>query len=218
MVHYDRLHFTLLAIIFVLVYILASQAFLPKTSTESSTTPSPTTPSPVEDFPTSSSNPVFTSPEACPSSTVVLPEGLKGKLWYEENFFLLAAKNISTDKVGHHNYEVIYDRYLRPYRDRKTPFKLLEIGLGCGMANGAYRGYQLFTSYAPNVAYYGLDLQKSKCVKLLNTASYLTSRQRDYLHTHTLFGSQDDSAVLEEVMQKFGPFDVIVDDGSHYPQ
>eukprot|EP00759_Apiculatamorpha_spiralis_P025215 PhF_6_TR28276/c0_g1_i4/m.41844 len=92
MVHYDRLHFTLLAIIFVLVYILASQAFLPKTSTESSTTPSPTTPSPVEDFPTSSKNPVFTSPEACPSSTVVLPEGLKGKLWYEENFFLLAAK------------------------------------------------------------------------------------------------------------------------------
>ena len=38
-----------------------------------------------------------------------------------------------TDKVSLHHYEILYEKYLSRYRD--TSIRLLEIGLGCGMAH-----------------------------------------------------------------------------------
>ncbi len=38
-----------------------------------------------------------------------------------------------TDKISIHRYEILYEKYLSHYRD--TSIRLLEIGLGCGMAH-----------------------------------------------------------------------------------
>jgi hypothetical protein len=123
-----------------------------------------------------------------------------------------AREGAASDKVNFHDYEVILERYLAPFRERrKTTFKVLEIGLGCAMGYGGARGWQLLKEYAPNVDYYAIELNQKSC----NGFPHLTAEERQYIHSHTVWGDQASEAVMEATTKRFGPFDMIIDDGSH---
>ena len=117
----------------------------------------------------------------------------------------------ATDKVGTHGYEVILERYLMPLRDAGKPFKVLEIGLGCAMGYGGGRGFQLLREYAPLVQYHAIELKQDTC----HGFPHLSPEDREYLVSHTMWGNQASTAILDAVTAKFGPFDLIIDDGSH---
>ena len=146
--------------------------------------------------------------------------------------FLDVAGNLpsypQTDKISVHRYEVIYEKYLGPLRAKKG-IKLLEIGIGCGMANGPGRGYELYTKYLPHVRYTAVELKM--CKKQLrkigrmtteeamkNKVAHLNETQIEDLITHTTWGSQDNHEVLQRAIDWHGPFDIIIDDASHVPK
>ncbi len=122
----------------------------------------------------------------------------------------LAVSDKFRDEPGAHDYGYIYEKVLAPYvAATHERFKLLEIGLGCaGTAGGAGAGYRFFTAYAPNVQYAGIDL-------VACDFAHLGPEAVAYLKDHTYRGSQTDKAVLDRAHAEQGPFDVIVDDGSH---
>ncbi len=104
------------------------------------------------------------------------------------------AKKYDTDKSSlWHNYTEKYDRYFGPLRDKKI--KVLEIGI--------QNGYSLKTwkDYFTQAEIFGIDIVDCSLM--------------DEDRIKTLRGSQNDTRFLREVNNKYGPFDIIIDDGSH---
>ncbi|MCW2541839.1 MAG: hypothetical protein JWN95_3564 [Frankiales bacterium] len=110
------------------------------------------------------------------------------------------AQRFGTDKAGLHDYTGFYEALLAGRRN--DPIKLLEIGVG-GDANTTVGGHSLrmWRDYFPQATIVGLDLYDKKRF------------ESDRIHIET--GDQSDPAVLRRINDKFGPFDVIIDDGSH---
>jgi hypothetical protein len=105
-----------------------------------------------------------------------------------------------TDKWGVHGYTPTYHRLFGHLRDR--PVRLLEIGVGgytMPMTGGA--SLRMWAEYFPRGHVVGLDI----------TPKRLHLGPRVSLET----GSQSDPAVLRRVWDRHGPFDIIIDDGSH---
>lgn len=109
----------------------------------------------------------------------------------------IGAKH-STDKASHefHNisYLKIYDFYFRYYQDR--PMSILEIGVK--------RGASLYTwkDYFKQGKIYGID-NNNNCLK-------------DYGdRIRVEIGQQQDEVFLEALCRECGPFDIVIDDGSH---
>jgi hypothetical protein len=101
-----------------------------------------------------------------------------------------------------HHYFDIYTRYFERFRDR--PITMLEIGVFRGGSLRMWKEY-----FHPDSTIVGIDVDKS-C-------------QPHELADRNVFvriGSQGDPAFLASVTAEFGPFDIILDDGSHktYPQ
>lgn len=96
-----------------------------------------------------------------------------------------------------HGYTLVYEPYLAPLRDR--PIRLLEIGVWEGAS------LQMWSRAFPQGLIVGVDLDLSRVKKPLPP------------NVATLQGSQDDRAFLAHVALH-GPFDVILDDGSHLPE
>lgn len=113
-----------------------------------------------------------------------------------------AAIRHGSDKYGGHLYTPVYHSLFAHLREREL--KLLEIGIG-GYETEAAGGLSLRTwlDYFPYAEITGLDLYK----KTLN----LPPRAKTYQ------GSQIDMEVLGRVTAERGPFDIIIDDGSHDP-
>ncbi len=107
------------------------------------------------------------------------------------NLSWLAAVYGSDKGATAHRYVDLYERHLSSNRHRVR--RVLEIGV--------YRGasLQMWRDYFPNAQIYGIDIQAS---------SVSGSR------IHTIKGDQSDPALLARV-RDLGPFDLIVDDGSH---
>jgi len=112
-----------------------------------------------------------------------------------------------TDKVTTHQYHILYDQVLARYRN--TPgVHLLEIGLGCDMSYGPGASLGLWRRYfsAPDrkISFFEND---RKCAE-------------DFRHEvekeggHMFIGEQGKVEDLSQVDQ-WGPFDIIIDDGSH---
>lgn len=104
------------------------------------------------------------------------------------------AIKYKTDKSSKlHNYTEKYDRYFSPWREKNI--KVLEIGI--------QDGYSLKTwkDYFPNAHIYGLDVVDCK--------------HMDEDRLTTIRGSQNDLAALQRLNEQYGPFDIIIDDGSH---
>lgn len=105
------------------------------------------------------------------------------------------AKKYGTDKSSDfHNYCVKYEKYLPFERESKISF--LEIGVFHGQSLNTWREYFI------NAKIVGIDIDP-EC------ASFALDR------INVEIGSQIDKEFIAELICKYGPFDLIIDDGSH---
>ncbi len=100
-----------------------------------------------------------------------------------------------TDKSSkHHGYLTFYDQFFNKIRHKSV--NILEIGIDKGASLYMWRAY--FNNGIIN----GIDInQETKSLE----------KERVIIH----IGDQTDQKFIETIGQKFGPFDVIIDDGSH---
>jgi hypothetical protein len=141
----------------------------------------------------------------------------------EADFVRLAHR--CTDKTTDHQYQLLYSKVFAPYRHPtqevvaefnrtgKKPFKLLEIGLGCNMRCVA-GGFRLLQAYLPLVEYHGFELDFGRCVKRYKKAD-MSVTDAEYLGRHVCHGSSDSPDAIKQCADKFGPFDLVIDDASH---
>jgi hypothetical protein len=114
----------------------------------------------------------------------------------------LAIKH-GTDKWGLHFYTPVYHSFL--WRMRRLPVRLLEIGIGgYNMQSVGGSSLSMWAEYFPEGRIVGVDVADKK----LDLGPRVEIRR----------GSQDDPEFLARVCDELGPFDIIVDDGSHVPQ
>jgi tetratricopeptide (TPR) repeat protein len=105
-----------------------------------------------------------------------------------------------TDKFGSHFYTPHYNRYFEVLRQR--PVTLLEAGIGGYDDPGAGgESLAMWRDYFPHGRIVGIDI----VAKRLDLGPRVTTRQ----------GSMSDPAFIAALGAEFGPFDIIIDDGSH---
>jgi hypothetical protein len=104
-----------------------------------------------------------------------------------------------TDKFGDHNYIEQYAHHFKKFR--RKPIVLLEIGVGGYAHDKGGRSLTLWESYFSKAKIVGLDIE-DKCD---------LSRGRVKVYQ----GSQIDKKILREIVNDYGEFDIIIDDGSH---
>ncbi|HUR32017.1 MAG TPA: class I SAM-dependent methyltransferase [Saprospiraceae bacterium] len=110
------------------------------------------------------------------------------------------AKIYNTDKGWRHNYMPIYQQWLAHHRIK--PVKLLEIGVG-GNDNPHSGGESLrmWKKFFANGKITGIDIYDK----------FFLQEERIKIYK----GPQQDGDFLHSVSAKEGPFDIIIDDGSH---
>ena len=96
-----------------------------------------------------------------------------------------------------HHYFDIYDRHFSKFR--QSPITMLEIGVFRGGSLRMWKEY-----FHPDSIIVGIDIDKS-------CAAHQAADQNVFVR----IGSQADPGFLAEVNSEFGPFDIILDDGSH---
>ena len=111
---------------------------------------------------------------------------------------LLAALH-GTDKFGAHDYTPVYESLMR--QARRKPVRLLEIGVGGYASALGGASLRMWASYFPRGRVFGIDA-------IDKTA--LSGGRIQVFHC-----SQVDAPRLGELARAHGPFDFIIDDGSH---
>ena len=105
------------------------------------------------------------------------------------------AKSFGTDKCSeNHNYCDKYEKYL-PFK-RYDNLNILEIGVLNGKSLLTWKDY----FYKSNIL--GIDINPD-------------CKQYEESRISVEIGSQDDGNFLSRIAQQYGPFDLIIDDGSH---
>jgi methyltransferase family protein len=94
-----------------------------------------------------------------------------------------------------HHYFDVYERHLGRYRGQD--FRFLEIGVYRGGSLAMWREY-----FGPKATIVGLDRDAS-CARF------------DGVHGRVRIGDQADATFLRTVLDEFGPFDAVLDDGGH---
>jgi hypothetical protein len=107
----------------------------------------------------------------------------------------LFANTPNVHKWSH--YLPIYESTFGPYRGR--PIRMLEIGVARGGSLQMWRQY-----FHPETVVVGIDIEPT-CKQFDDPAH----------NTHVRIGGQEDIPFLQTVVNEFGPFDIILDDGSH---
>jgi len=97
-----------------------------------------------------------------------------------------------------HHYLDIYDRWFSAFRGR-TDLRLLEIGVYRGGSLRMWRDY-----FHPDAVIVGLDIDPD-CKAQENAARNIFVE----------IGDQADPSILDRVIERRGPFDIIIDDGGH---
>ena len=117
----------------------------------------------------------------------------------------LAARFYGTDKSNAaHGYSLLYQRHLAGRRRRVH--SVLEIGVGGITSRSGFgtraggQSLKMWRSYFPRARIIGIDVEE----KAVHGWRIVVER-----------GSQRDRDFLRRVARQHGPFDVIVDDGSH---
>jgi demethylmacrocin O-methyltransferase len=117
----------------------------------------------------------------------------------------LLARIYGTDKSSKlHGYTKWYAHHLFPRRN--TIRSVLEIGIGGTTSRTGYetvaggQSLRMWQTYFPNARIVGVDIERK-----VVTGPRISVEQ----------GSQDDPAFLADVARRHGPFDLIIDDGSH---
>lgn len=96
-------------------------------------------------------------------------------------------------KLDH--YFEAYDRHFERFRGQ--PIKFLEIGAGNGGSAQMWKRY-----FGPEVTIVSIDINP-----------YVTKFAEDRVHVR--IGDQSDVKFLQSVIDEFGTFDIVLDDGSH---
>lgn len=119
--------------------------------------------------------------------------------FHAENDMTRVFNKYDTDKNGRfHNYPYFYHKFFQSYRDRPS-LRYLEIGVLGGQSLQAFREY---FSNANKIV--GVDID-ARCKAYEDPSQQIS----------ICIGSQSDKSFLREVDRAHGPFDVILDDGSH---
>jgi mycinamicin biosynthesis methyltransferase MycE-like protein len=111
------------------------------------------------------------------------------------------AVRYGTDKWGAmHQYPSYYQQHFGPLRQHRL--RVLEIGIG-GTGDPSLGGASLrvWKRYFPRALVYGVDILD----KHLLDAPRLT----------TVLADQSDATQMASVAHRYGPFDIVIDDGSH---
>lgn len=116
---------------------------------------------------------------------------------HDDPLSVLATKH-GSDKAADHWYTPHYHRRFASLRDE--PVTLLEIGIG-GYADPTAGGASLrmWRDYFPMGTIVGLDINVKAPIE-----GCIVER-----------GDQSDNRVLQHLGETYGPFDIVVDDGSH---
>ena len=118
-----------------------------------------------------------------------------------DNYFSYLNKKFQTDKCIH-NYDDFYVNFFRRKRFKKL--KILEIGIGGHQEENFLGGSLiLWNNYCPFSQIYGIDISSKP---LFNK----------YRRIQTFVVDQSNTESLEEFAKEHGPFDIIIDDGSHF--
>jgi len=109
---------------------------------------------------------------------------------------LLEIFQQNNDKPIHKwlHYFDVYERHLLKYRNK--PVKVLEIGVQGGGSLQMWKQY-----FGSNSKILGIDIDES------------CKFEEDQISVE--IGSQADENFLRRIAQEYGPFDIIIDDGSH---
>ncbi len=97
-----------------------------------------------------------------------------------------------------HHYFEIYEQWFSGFRNR-ADLRLLEIGVARGGSLKMWRQY-----FHDKATIVGLDIDPS-------CKAYENADENIFIE----IGDQIDTSFLEHVAKKFGPFDIILDDGGH---
>lgn len=112
-----------------------------------------------------------------------------------EDFFFYEKHNPIT-KWWH--YFEIYHQYFNKFVGGHI--NMLEIGVYKGGSLQMWRDY-----FGDNATIVGVDID-GNC------------KQYEENHIHVCIGSQNDAGFLENIAEQYGPFDIVLDDGSHFMQ
>jgi hypothetical protein len=111
------------------------------------------------------------------------------------------ARKHRTDKHVH-GYLKHYRRHFHPLRH--STYKLLEIGVGGFETTQGGSSLRMWKDYFPKAEIYGLDLYDK--------------RHLQEPRITILQGDQNDPVFLEGLASRHGPFDIVIDDGSHFSE
>ena len=110
------------------------------------------------------------------------------------------AIRFGSDKYGGHLYTPIYHQLFSGLREQ--PIKVLEIGIGgYSSVHAGGLSLRMWAEYFPYATIVGLDIEP----KTLDLPP----------RVHVVQGSQVDHGLLVRLNAEHGPFDIIIDDGSH---
>ncbi len=109
-----------------------------------------------------------------------------------EEFFFFKEHRI-INKWWH--YFEVYNNYFQKYRGRNV--RMLEIGVSKGGSLQMWRDY-----FGEKAVIVGIDIDNS-------------CKQYEEGNIHVCIGSQEDTDFMKKVCEDFGPFDIVLDDGSH---
>jgi hypothetical protein len=111
----------------------------------------------------------------------------------------LIAALTGTDKYGMHHYTPVYQQITRPLRRKRV--KLLELGVG-GYGHGlGGESLLMWAAYFRNGRIYGVDIEDKTALSGGRVQVFQCS--------------QTDAERLKKLAGEIGPFDFIIDDGSH---
>jgi predicted O-methyltransferase YrrM len=124
------------------------------------------------------------------------------------DYFWCVDKDTQTKKyhkVNAHSYYPLYAEYL--HKKRKEVKRVLEIGV--------YKGYSMlmWREYFPNAEIIGIDIDLGQ--KWMGKDARDLCKGKDRITLIEGDGTQE--SIAKEIGEKYGDFDLIVDDGSHHP-
>jgi hypothetical protein len=110
------------------------------------------------------------------------------------------AIRFGSDKFGAHLYTPTYHRMFGHLRDQ--PLRVLEVGIGgYDTLKAGGSSLRMWAEYFPSARIVGLDISP-KDLALPRRVTVVT-------------GSQTDELLLQRLLDEHGPFDIVIDDGSH---
>jgi cephalosporin hydroxylase len=111
-----------------------------------------------------------------------------------KSLFEIFKEDISRPSIKWHHYFEVYEKHLSKYRNQKV--RVLEIGVQDGGSLQMWKNYLGSDSFIV-----GIDIDP-----------YCKYEEEQIV---VEIGSQSDKVFLEQIVNQYGAFDIIIDDGSH---